>query len=330
VLLNEDPDKIARAQSNFSESPIAAMSIDVEDWFQTENLRSVCPRETWHKLDPRVERNTMRMLEILSDRGTAATFFVLGWVAERYPRLVRAIASAGHEIASHGYHHELVYALNPEAFRADVLRSKALLEDIGQVEVRGYRAPSFSITEWAIPILRDAGYAYDSSMVATLFHDRYGSIKGIDVRKPIVRLYDDFHEVCVSCLPVGTRGIPWGGGGYFRIVPYALWLRGVRAIQGMGLPYIFYIHPWEIDPGQPRPKALKASSKFRQFVNLGRCEERFSSMLGSFEWLTVGSLLHRWLSSQPSMPILAASTAKQDRKPQAKSAAPGAIRRANQ
>jgi polysaccharide deacetylase family protein (PEP-CTERM system associated) len=279
-------------------SPMA-LSVDVEDWFHTENMKSAVPRDSWDQCELRVERNTMRILEILDARNALATFFVLGWVAERNPKLVRAISAAGHEVASHGYAHELVYSLQPNDFRTDILRSKGLLEDLTGMPVRGYRAPCFSITEWAITILQEAGFEYDSSMVPTMAHDRYGQLDGIDIRKPIVLIREGFYEVCVSCLPVGNGGIPWGGGGYFRFIPYSLFIRGIHRIRNSGLPYIFYIHPWEIDPGQPRIDGMKATNQFRQRVNLDQCEKRFENLVGSFHWTTIGTLLENWHCNGP-------------------------------
>jgi polysaccharide deacetylase family protein (PEP-CTERM system associated) len=277
-----------------------ALSIDVEDWFHSANVTSVVPRETWDRCASRVESNTMRMLEILHEQRACATFFVLGWVAERFPRLVLAIAAAGHEIASHGYGHELVYRMTPPAFRADVARARVLLEDLTSLPVRGYRAPCFSITDWATDILQEEGYSYDSSAVTTLVHDRYGRLAGINGRQPILKLRERFDEVCVSCLPLGSRGVPWGGGGYFRFVPYALWTYGIAAIRWAGLPYVFYIHPWEIDPEHPLPAGISASNRFRQRVNLHRCEARFAALAGAFEWISIGDLLDRWHAQQRS------------------------------
>jgi polysaccharide deacetylase family protein (PEP-CTERM system associated) len=270
------------------------MSIDVEDWFHVENLKSVISRAAWDGCELRVERNTMRIIEMLDARKARGTFFVLGWVAERCPQLVRAIAAAGHEIASHGYGHELVYLLQPGEFRADILRSKHHLEDLIGKPVRGYRAPCFSITDWAVPILQDAGFDYDSSVVPTVGHDRYGRLHGIHAGHAITSLRDGFYEVNVSCIRLGRRGIPWGGGGYFRLVPYWLWSQGVRAILRSGMPYVFYIHPWEIDPEQPRVDGLDAISEFRHRVNLRRCEQRFTALLDDFGWLPLGELVDWW------------------------------------
>ena len=272
----------------------AALSIDVEDWFHTENLKGAIAREAWESCELRVVRNTTRMLEILDMRKARATFFVLGWVAEKCPQLVRAIATLGHEVASHGYGHDLIYSLRPSEFRADVLRSKRYLEDLTGKPVRGYRAPSFSITEWAVSILQEVGFEYDSSVVPTVAHDRYGRLNGMEAGKPIVLLGDGFYEVCISCIRLGKRGLPWGGGGYFRLVPYALWSQGVRAILRSGMPYVFYIHPWEIDPDQPRVSGVKATYGFRQRVNLHRCEERFASLVGAFEWMPLCDLIDGW------------------------------------
>jgi polysaccharide deacetylase family protein (PEP-CTERM system associated) len=281
------------ASSNPGGAP-AAMSVDVEDWFQVENLKPVVPRATWDSRESRVERNTMRILEILAGRGARATFFILGWVADRQPGLIRRIAEQGHEIASHGYGHDLLYNLSPDEFRADVLRCKSILEDLTGQQVRGYRAPSFSITDWAVPILQDLGFLYDSSVFPTVAHDRYGKLAGVDAGLPILELRPGFYEVCISCLPVGNRGLPWGGGGYFRMIPYGPWQAGVRRILASGAPYVFYIHPWELDPGQPRLDGLGRVNRFRHYVNLGRSETRFRALVSDFRWQTVGQVLDRW------------------------------------
>jgi len=268
-----------------------ALSIDVEDWFHAENLKGVIGRGEWARCEPRVEQNTMRMLEILDEGKARATFFVLGWVAERCPWLVRAISAAGHEVASHGYGHGLVYSQTPSVFRADVLRSKNFLEDLTGKPVYGYRAPSFSITEWAIEILQELGFRYDSSFFPTVVHDRYGKLSGMDVDTPIAALARGFYEISISCVRLGRRGLPWGGGGYFRLVPFRLWCRGIHAILRAGKPYIFYIHPWEIDPGQPRLRELGAAYQFRHRVNLRQCEKRFAALVATFEWMPLCDLI---------------------------------------
>ena len=272
----------------------AALSIDVEDWFHAENLKAVVAHEAWEKCELRVERNTMRMLEILDASSVRATFFVLGWIAEKCPELVRTIAAEGHEVASHGYGHELVYSLRPSEFRADILRSKHYLEDLIGRAVRGYRAPCFSITDWAIPILYSAGFEYDSSLMPTIAHDRYGQLGGVDASMPIALLHEEFYEICVSCVQIGARGLPWGGGGYFRLIPYWLWCQGVRKILRSGRPYVFYIHPWEIDPEQPRVTGIGAGKRFRHRVNLRRCEKRFRAFADAFAWMPLCDVLDEW------------------------------------
>ena len=276
----------------------AAMSIDVEDWFQVENLKGAIARDTWDQRELRVERNVDRMLERMGERGVRGTWFVLGWVAERAPALVRRIAGEGHEIASHGFGHELVGTLSPERFRADVERCKKSLEELAGSEVIGYRAPSFSITDWSIDVLRELGFRYDSSAFPTVAHDRYGRLPGVRADEPIVELRPGFHEVCVSCLPLGGRGLPWGGGGYFRLLPYAIFRAGVRRILGAGRPYVFYMHPWEIDPGQPRVGGIKRSHALRHYLNLARGEARFGALLRDFEWMPIRELLERWKAAR--------------------------------
>ena len=274
------------------------MSIDVEDWFQVENLKSVIPRESWDSQERRVERNTDRMLELLARHHVKCTCFILGWVAEKCPELIKRIATEGHEIASHGYGHELIYNLTHEQFRQDILRARGLLEDLTGTRVRGYRAPSFSITDWAIDILQETGIEYDSSAFPTVAHDRYGKLTGMEAGKPIVKIRPGnpgFTEACVSCLNLGKRGLPWGGGGYFRMIPYPIFKRGVQRILNSGQPYVFYIHPWEIDAGQPRISGpgLKRSHRFRHYVNINRCENRWDKLLGDFRWTTMTQLLEQ-------------------------------------
>lgn len=280
--------------------PTAAMSIDVEDWFQVENLKAVIAEDTWETQDRRVERNTDRMLQLMADRNVTCTCFILGWVADRHPALVKRIADAGHEIASHGYGHELIYKLEKEDFRQDVRRAKQIVEDQTGRRVRGYRAPNFSITDWAIDILAEEGFEYDSSAFPTIAHDRYGKLTGMDAADPIVEIRPGFWEVCVSTLQLGKRGVPWGGGGYFRLFPYPIFKRGVARIIKAKQPYVFYIHPWEIDAGQPRVDGLKRSHAFRHYVNLERCEQRWATLLSDFTWSRMDALLDAWRPERPA------------------------------
>jgi polysaccharide deacetylase family protein (PEP-CTERM system associated) len=272
-------------------SPTAAMSIDVEDWFQVENLKSVIARESWRSHQLRVERNMDRMLAHMADCGVRSTCFVLGWIAERCPALVARIAAEGHEIASHGYGHELLDTLTPQQFREDVQRSRGVLQDLSGCAVIGYRAPAFSITDWAIPILQEAGFSYDSSWFPAFAHDRYGHLTGLSPDERVLELRPGFFEVSLSCLELGTRRLPWGGGGYFRLIPYRLFKRGIRRILATGQPYVFYIHPWEIDAGQPRVDGLRRAYRFRHYVGLEKCESNFSRLLDDFQWSTLGELV---------------------------------------
>ena len=279
-----------------TEAPMA-MSIDVEDWFQVENLKAGIPRESWETQERRVERNTLRMLELMAKHKAHSTCFVLGWVAERHPNLVREIVAGGHELASHGYGHELLYNIGPDRFREDLRRSKGLLEDISGVAVRGYRAPNFSITDWAIDILADEGFTYDSSSFPTVAHDRYGRLSAMSPGARISKLKTGFDEVCVSCWEIAGRNIPWGGGGYLRIYPYWLFNLGVKRIHKAGLPYVFYTHPWEIDPDQPRIRGIRRSYAFRHYVNLHKCESRWENLLAAHQWTTIAEVI-RWSQAQ--------------------------------
>ena len=272
-------------------SQSTVMTIDIEDWFQVENLKPVITRDSWDTHELRVVRNTEQMMQILDEQNIRCTFFVLGWVAEKVPTLIRNIANAGHEIASHGYGHELIYRLSGKDFRRDVERSKYLLEDLTGRQVRGYRAPSFSITDWAIPILQDLGFSYDSSMFAAMAHDRYGKLSNADINKSISELRPGFVEVSVSCMRWGPYRLPWGGGGYFRLIPYPIFKFGIGQILASGNPYVFYLHPWEIDPDQPRIGGLTHSHRFRHYVNLGKCKSRWQTLLGDFKWCPIESLL---------------------------------------
>ena len=272
--------------------PTTAMSIDVEEWFQVENLRRVIPRHSWDDQERRLERTMERMLALLADADVRATCFVLGWVAERSPRLVQRIADAGHEVACHGHGHVLLPELGPDRFRDDAERSKRALEDITGRPVVGYRAPSFSLTDWALPILGELGFEYDSSYFPITFrHGRYGRPE--TVRDGLGRAGEasGVTEVSLSCLRVRGYAVPWAGGGYFRLLPYRVFRRGVHRIVRSGTPYIFYIHPWELDPEQPRVRGLRRLERLRHYLNLERAEARWSALLRDFEWVPVRDLV---------------------------------------
>lgn len=263
-----------------------ALSFDIEDWFQVENLKPAIPREQWESLELRVEANTRKILAALRESGTKATFFILGWVAERCPDLVREIDRDGHEIASHGYGHGLVYDMTPEAFREDLLRSKKILEGITGKPVIGYRAPSFSITPrnlWALDVLKETGFEYDSSVFPVSVHDRYG-FAGCSA-KPF-RWPNGLVEIPLSVYRLGKLSLPAAGGGYFRLFPYGYFRRVFAALNRRREPATFYMHPWEVDPGQPRMQ-VPWHYRFRHYVNLDKTESRLRRLLQDFRFTTI-------------------------------------------
>lgn len=273
--------------------PHAAMSIDVEDWFQVQNLAGAIPRDSWETRERRVVRNTDRMLEMMAAAGARSTCFVLGWVAERHPDLVRRIAAAGHEVASHGYGHELIYEIGPERFREDIRRAKGILEGITGTRVLGYRAPNFSITDWALDLLAEEGHAYDSSSFPVVAHDRYGRLSNAPRGRCAYQPRPGIDEVCVSSLRIAGRDIPWGGGAWFRLFPYPVFRWGVQRIIDSGKPFVFYIHPWEIDADQPRVRCAKRTHELRHYTNLAACGPRWGKLLRSRPWCTISDLLER-------------------------------------
>lgn len=270
----------------------ASLSIDVEDWFHVQNLCDHVQRSNWSTQEYRVEKSMDRMLELLDESNSKATCFILGWVADKSPKLVQRIASAGHEIGSHGYNHKLVSENTKNDFREDVRRSKEKLEDVVQQAILGYRAPSFSITEWALDILAEEGYAYDSSYFPVKIHDRYGKLSSIPKGVSVHRFGSGIVEVTLSNLEILNLEIPWAGGAWFRLYPFFMFKAGINRILQNGRPYVFYIHPWEIDPGQPYIKSLDWSKKFRHYTNLNKCEERFVKLLKSYNWQTIENLLN--------------------------------------
>lgn len=269
-----------------AEGLVNALSVDVEDYFQVSAFDGTVPRGDWDRLPVRVEKNTDRVLSLLGNHGVKTTFFILGWVAERFPQLVQKIAEAGHEVASHGYSHLRVHQQNRSEFREDVRRSKKLLEDIGARPVLGYRAPSYSIgrdTLWAVEELESAGYLYSSS-IYPIYHDLYGMPEA--PRFPFRhRGGDGILEIPISTARIFRFNWPSGGGGYFRLMPYALFRRALRSInEREAKPCVFYFHPWELDPEQPRLKSLSFKTRFRHYLNLDRMEGRLSRLLGDFRW----------------------------------------------
>ena len=261
-----------------------ALTIDVEDYFQVSAFAPYIRRDEWDARECRVEANVDRILAMLAQRGTQATFFTLGWVAERYPALVRRIVEQGHELASHGYGHQRASELSPEAFSQDIRRAKGILEDLSGRAVLGYRAPSFSIGEgnlWAFDRLAEAGYRYSSS-VYPIQHDHYGMP---DAPRFAHEVRPGLLEIPVTTLRVMNRNLPSSGGGYFRLLPYALSRWMLRQVNsGDRASAIFYFHPWEIDAGQPRVVGIDAKTRFRHYVNIGRMERRLEQLLADFRW----------------------------------------------
>jgi len=263
-----------------------ALTCDVEDYFQVSAFDGCVARSSWDQRESRIERNVERVLDLLARRNARATFFVLGWVARRYPRLVRAISDHGHEVASHGYAHERASALTPRQFEADIRSSKRLLEDLTGRRVIGYRAPSFSIgaaNPWSHDVLGAAGYRYSSS-VYPIRHDHYGMPNG--PRFPYrVGTPGALLEIPIATARIGRRNLPAGGGGYFRLLPYAM-SRGLLACVNLRdrAPAVFYFHPWELDPDQPRVRGVTLRARFRHYVNLARTEPRLNRLLVDFQW----------------------------------------------
>lgn len=270
-----------------------ALTVDVEDYFHVSALSATISRDDWDRCERRVEPNTRKLLELFAEYGVKATFFVLGWAAERHPGLVREVAGAGHEVACHGYSHRLVYDQTPAAFRDETRRSKTLLEDQIQQPVLGYRAASYSITRrslWALDILAEAGFVYDSS-IFPVRHDRYG-IPGANTVPYCLTTSTgrQLVEFPLSTANILGYRLPLAGGGYFRLYPYWLTRAGLRSINRQGQPFIFYLHPWEVDPGQPRV-AAPWLSRFRHYNNLDRCEGRLRRLLQDFAFTTAHAVL---------------------------------------
>ncbi len=262
-----------------------AMTVDVEDYFQVSAFERYIDRSDWERQECRVERNVDRILGLFSDHDVKATFFTLGWVAERYPALIRRMVEQGHEVASHGMSHVRVTQQNRDEFKQDVVRTKALLEDVSGQEVIGYRAASYSIGAsnlWALDVLGETGHLYSSS-IYPIKHDLYGMP---DAPRFAFRPTDgDFVEFPVTTVRVGGKNLPCGGGGWFRLVPYAGMRWAMRRVNEVDREsVIFYFHPWEIDPDQPRQQGIDAKTRFRHYLNLDRMERRLTRLLSDFEW----------------------------------------------
>ena len=271
-----------------------ALTIDVEDYYHVSAFEAVVPMADWERYESRVEKNTHRILDLLDAHTTTATFFVLGWVAERHPRLIRTLVARGHEVASHGYAHRRVYTQTPAQFRTETRRSKCLLEDTLGHPIRGYRAASYSITMhslWALEVLREEGFVYDSS-IFPIRHDLYGVPSHPRFCHMIPGQSDaPLVEFPLSTLRLGGTNFPIAGGGYLRLFPYAYTRWGIRYLNRReGQPAVVYLHPWELDPEQPRLPAGKLS-RFRHYTNLHRMEERFVRLLQDFSFGPMSEVL---------------------------------------
>lgn len=267
-----------------------AMSIDLEDWFCAHNLSSAIPGEDWGRCELRVVGNTRRILALLARCDTRATFFVLGWIAERVPDLIREIERAGHEIATHGYSHTLLTEMTPEAFEEDLKKALEVTQGLAAQKILGFRAPSFTIvgkTLWAVDILARHGIRYDSSLFPVSLHPDYG-VPGAPLF--VHELQGSLTEVPLTCAEVWGMRIPCSGGGYFRLFPYHLTARLLKRCNRQGRPAVFYLHPWELDSEMPRV-GLPWLKGFRHYHNLGKTESRLERLLHDFEFTTLRELL---------------------------------------
>ncbi|WP_260923643.1 XrtA system polysaccharide deacetylase [Novosphingobium sp. 9] len=279
--------------------PVNGLSVDVEDWFQVGAFEKVIDKDNWPSLEDRVERNCDAVLALFDEAGVKGTFFTLGWVAQRHPQMMRRIAEQGHEIASHGWSHDRVFRLGAEAFASDIERARKVLEDSSGMAVRGYRAPSFSIdarTPWAFEVLAEQGYAYSSS-VAPVVHDHYGWREAPRFAfQPITG--SDLVEIPVTTALLGQRRLAAGGGGFFRVLPYGFSRWAIRQVNAGNAadgvrPAVFYFHPWEVDPGQPRVAEAPLRSKLRHYTNLDAMAGKLRRLLKDFAWGRMDELAER-------------------------------------
>lgn len=261
------------------------ITVDVEDWFQVENFKTSISFTDWTNKELRVDKNTYYLLDFFDKYKIKATFFILGWIAKRIPGLVNEIHLRGHEVASHGYNHLLCTELSNKDLKKDLIDSKELLEDIIGLPVNGYRAPSFSINDHILKVVKDCGYLYDSSFNSFSVHKRYGKVDLIrNIKKGIVsKVSDNLYELPISNLKLFNLILPWGGGGYFRIIPLPLFKMGVREILKREQTYLFYLHPWEIDHEQPRVKEALGLFKIRHYMNLNKTLSKLSSFIEDFK-----------------------------------------------
>lgn len=270
-----------------------ALSIDLEDWFCVKNLAQAIKRDDWDKCDLRVRANTTRILDLLDQHNVRATFFILGWVADRAPDLIRDVEARGHEIGVHGYNHLLLTEITPEEFDEDLGKAMEAIARTGiKQQPIGFRAPSFSMVnttkDWALPILEKYGFLYDSSVFPVGFHPDYGIA---DAPLTPYKITDKLYEFPMSVLEMFGRRFPFCGGGYFRLFPYMYTRYCMRKVNEQGRAVVFYLHPWEVDPEQPRIKNLSRSQKFRHYRNLDQTERRLGRLVNDFQFTTVREVL---------------------------------------
>jgi polysaccharide deacetylase family protein (PEP-CTERM system associated) len=283
---------------------VNAFTVDVEDYFQVSAFEPYIDRSTWPDYEQRVVHNTQAVLELLGRFAVRATFYILGWVAERHPRLVREIAEAGHEVGCHSYWHRLVYELQPEDFRADLRRARQAIQDAAGVPVMTYRAPSFSVTAaslWALDILAEEGFRSDSS-VFPIYHDRYGIPGARRTVHELTTPRGSLWEFPPSVVRLAGINLPVSGGGYFRLYPVALSRHLLRRINKEAEPFVFYIHPWELDPGQPRLKFGSPTTRLRHYLNLERTQARLERLLAEFRFEPISSVIERVAARRQAAP----------------------------
>ena len=280
--------------------PQNLLSVDVEDWFHLIGVGldyqfrdDPGGLESWDGRECRVDYTTRWILDLFDEFKVKSTFFILGWVAERYPELVREIHSRGHEIASHSYWHRLVYQLSPDEFRKDLRRSIDVLQDASGAPVYGFRASTASIVDWAIEIIAEEGLLYDSSLFPAMYHDVYGKLSGVDDSKAYEQLSNGLWEVKFSSMKLAGKSVPWSGGGYFRLLPYQLFKLGARKIQRDTGTFQFYIHPWELDDSPPKIDSLKLPYRLRRYTGISKMRSRMRYLLRDFEFIPVIDLLRQ-------------------------------------
>jgi polysaccharide deacetylase family protein (PEP-CTERM system associated) len=298
MLLQENPQFVRRSPEGATLPLVNALTVDVEDYFHVAAFEGIIRRAAWSSLSSRIEIGTRKLLELLHRESAQATFFVLGWLAERQPGLIREIADAGHEIGCHSYWHRLVYEQAPEEFRDDLRRTRGILEDITGQQVTAYRAPCFSITPenpWALDVLVEEGFTVDSSIYPT-YHHRYGFPGAPTGPHQITRPGGKLWELPLPVVWTFGYPAPVGGGGYFRLYPYWLTRHGLHAINAEGRPFVAYIHPWELDPDQPRIRA-RWRTRLRHYVGLRRTEGRLAQLLHEFRVGTVSDVI-RWAEAR--------------------------------